>query len=329
MKAPVLDFDIRPYEDRDEAAVVEMLGTAMGGGPAGVRPVEFFRWKHVDNPFGRSFMLVAEREGEIVGLRAFMRWEWVAGGTTFRAVRAVDTATHPGYRRLGVFAHITNAALEGLAAQADFIFNTPNEKSLPGYLSLGWRRVARVPVHIGLARPLRFAARGAGLARAGAPAPDAPTAREALDALGPALDALCARPDDGRLRTRLEPAFLRWRYADAPLLDYRAVRSEAGLAIFRVRPRGRWVEATVADVLAPDAREAARLLRAVRRRSGADHLTAHFARGTVGVAAARRAGFVRAPRGVTFVARPLREGIEPDPCAFASWSLVAGDLEVF
>ena len=93
---------------------------------------------HPVDPFGRSFMLVAETDGRIVGLRAFMRWEFVAGDRRFRAVRAVDTATHPDHQGKGIFSRLTLEALDSLRDQADFIFNTPNEKSLPGYLKMGW-----------------------------------------------------------------------------------------------------------------------------------------------------------------------------------------------
>ena len=124
--------DVRPYRDADEQAVLGLLSDALGGGPAGTRPAEFFRWKHLENPFGRSFMLVAEADGRIVGLRAFMRWEFVAGDRRFRAVRAVDTATHPDHQGKGIFSRLTLEALDALRDQADFVFNTPNEKSLPG-----------------------------------------------------------------------------------------------------------------------------------------------------------------------------------------------------
>ena len=68
----------RTYVDADERGVVDLLTLALGAGPAGRRPPEFFRWKHLENPFGRSLMLVAEADDRIVGLWAFMRWGFVA-----------------------------------------------------------------------------------------------------------------------------------------------------------------------------------------------------------------------------------------------------------
>jgi predicted N-acetyltransferase YhbS len=95
----------------DESEVLALLDAALGAGPAGARPVAFFRWKHFENPFGPSFMLVAEADEQVVGLRAFMRWEFVAEGRRFRAVRAVDTATHPDYQGRGIFSALTRQAI--------------------------------------------------------------------------------------------------------------------------------------------------------------------------------------------------------------------------
>jgi hypothetical protein len=48
----------RPYANEDEPAVLELLESSLGGGPAGHRPAELFRWKHLENPFGTSFLLI-------------------------------------------------------------------------------------------------------------------------------------------------------------------------------------------------------------------------------------------------------------------------------
>jgi hypothetical protein len=69
-------IDIRPFEDDDEPAVLALLDSALEGSPTGRWSPDFFRWKHLDNPFGRSFVLVAVAGERIVGLRAFMRWRW-------------------------------------------------------------------------------------------------------------------------------------------------------------------------------------------------------------------------------------------------------------
>jgi hypothetical protein len=249
---------IRPFAAGDEKSVLKLLDATLGGGPAGQRPAGFFRWKHWDNPFGPSFMLVAESSGRLIGLRAFLRWRFECSGRFVEAVRAVDTATHPDYQGLGVFSRLNRAALESLRGEVDLIFNTPNAASRPGYLKLGWREVGRVPVAIRVRRPARLVrgllARGGRLPRM--PTVSAEPAAHVLEhSVQVARLLAAARPaDDGRLRTPRDLPYLRWRYGAAPLLGYRAVVEEAdgelrGMAIFRVRPRGAVWESTVAEVL--------------------------------------------------------------------------------
>jgi GNAT superfamily N-acetyltransferase len=106
-------LDVRPYEDADEPRVLELLSASLGAGPSGDRSAAFFRWKHLENPFGRSVLLVAEADGGIVGLRAFLRWRLRAGHRELSAVRAVDTATHPEFQGRGIFSRLTRAARPG------------------------------------------------------------------------------------------------------------------------------------------------------------------------------------------------------------------------
>lgn len=332
------DLRIRPYRDQDENDVLALLVAALGQGPAGQRSAEFFRWKHLENPFGRSFMLVCEAGGRIVGLRAFLRWRFDVDGRMVRTVRPVDTATHPAYQGRGIFSRLTRAALDELSAEADVVFNTPNEKSLPGYLKMGWRSVGRVPVLLRLRRPVR-SIRGFRRSVPIGPRPEVAASRAAeVIGEGSGLTDLLSvvERSTGQLATPRTLDFLRWRYARAPLLDYRAVAEledghVRGVALFRVRPRrGLW-ETTIADVLVPagDARTARTLLRRVALAAPVDHLACSFPVGSAAQRAAWRGGFLRAPGGIGMVVRSFAREFEPDPYDLGSWSLRLGDLEVF
>ena len=69
------DIEIRPYgPTRTSTRSSICSGRALGPAPGGADRRELFVWKHLDNHFGRSIALVAEEDGGIVGLRAFMRW---------------------------------------------------------------------------------------------------------------------------------------------------------------------------------------------------------------------------------------------------------------
>jgi predicted N-acetyltransferase YhbS len=325
-------FDIDDYRGEDEPAVLELLTAALGAGPTGSRSSAFFRWKHEDNPFGRSFMLVA-RDGErVIGLRAFMRWEFRIGGRRVGAVRAVDTATHPEYHGRGVFSRLTRAALDVLPEEVALVFNTPNDASRPGYLKMGWRPVGRIPVWVRVRRPIRFVRSVRALRREEPPVGPPPevSATSAAQALERATPPPAAE-DPERLVTARTTEYMRWRYAAAPF-DYRVVEDgHGGMAVFRVRSRGPLWEATVAEVLLAEGGRAAarRLLGRVARAAGVDHVTCSFPARWIAARGARLAGFVPAPSGPWFVVRPLRRDLGIDPTTLRAWGLTLGDLEVF
>src|SRR4029077_13661343 len=125
---------------------LDLLANALGWSASAGLP-EFFDWKHRENPFGESPGWVAVDGTRVVGFRTFLRWELEDGaGATRTAVRAVDTATHPDYQGRGIFRALTLLAVEEMTAEGvEFVFNTPNDKSRPGYLTMGWHEVGRLP----------------------------------------------------------------------------------------------------------------------------------------------------------------------------------------
>jgi GNAT superfamily N-acetyltransferase len=334
---------VREYAESDEAAVLELLQASLGGGPVGSRSPGLFRWTHFENPFGRTFMLVAEARGRLIGLRAFMRWKFTAEGQGLSAVRAVDTATHPDFQGRGVFRRLTLEALDALRGDVDLVFNTPNAQSLPGYLKMGWSVVGRIPISIKVRRPIRFVR---GLHRidepsdgsrqaspvGGAPASTLLVERRKLDDL---LSRM--RPAGDRISTPRSTEYVCWRYATAPDLGYRVIRHAdgqgvlQGIAIYRSRLRGPLLETTLSEVLAPDSERAVigSLLRRVARAEEVDHVAAHFAPGSVSAGAAPLHGFVRVPQGMTLVVNALQSRIRPNPFELRSWALALGDVEVF
>jgi hypothetical protein len=170
--------------------------------------------------------------------------------------------------------------------------------------------VGTVPVRVRVGRPWRLRRR---------PSVDAQPAAAVLDeSLEPLLRQTGA--PDRCLTTPRDLDYLRWRYASAPRLDYRAIREDRGLAVFRVRRRGRLWESTIAELIAPpgDRATESRLVRGVARAARVDYLACCSGRPT---------GFVRAPRGPRLVVRPLGE-VDPDPALARSWALSLGDLEV-
>jgi GNAT superfamily N-acetyltransferase len=345
-------LQVRALAPADEPAVLRLLADTMAINPTGEYTAAFLRWKHQGNPFGVSPGLVALDGERVVGVRLFLRWSLQAGDRTLRAVRPVDTATHPDYQGQGIFRRLTTDLLEQLEESdpVDLVFNTPNLNSLPGYLRMGWTTVGMLPVHISPVRAVAFlrGVRRAGNATASgevskiditvaatARTSSLPQAQDAFQELGDLENLLATRTPNRRLRTPLTVDYLRWRYVEAPGLDYRCVQvfsdgALAGVGFGRVRTRAALTELTLGEVItAPgDTRAAAGVLRAARR-SGVDHVAVHAAPGTEISAMALRSMFLKAPgRGITLVARPTRRSpaglLDQD-----TWGLSLGDLEVF
>jgi GNAT superfamily N-acetyltransferase len=321
--------EIRTYRSGDAPAALALLQTAFKRWPgprvlAADRPADFFRWKHESNPQGASFILVAEEDGRLLAMRAYMPWHLNADGAATGAVQAVDLATHPDARGRGLNTQLQRHAMVELRKNNAFSLGAPNDMSKSQSRKAGWRPIGRLPVWLRLQRPLGVA-RGVrsirGPSHGPPPAVEAATAESVLaQADWAAALPRMARLDAGRYSAVGDLAYLRWRYQPF-LADYRAIAlANAGLAIFRLRRRGRLNEATVCELLADDRRTAARLLRAIAKAAPFDYLsTAVLVRG---------AGLARSPLGGPLLGvTPYQEHVEPDPARRSSWALTLGDLE--
>jgi GNAT superfamily N-acetyltransferase len=322
------DLTVRRAGTDDFPGVLDLARRALGWTDDDAR---FLEWKHLENPFGVSPMWIALDADRIVGFRTFLRWEFVTtSGDIVLAARAVDTATDPEYQGRGIFTRLTLEAIEQLPASGvTLIFNTPNEKSLAGYLKMGWHELGRLGVVVKPTRA-RFvfvigtARRAAGRwplpTAAGAPPAAAFADRDAVQSL---LDSL---PSADGLATRRTPEFLAWRYGHESL-GYRVVLRGAspadGLAVFRRRRRGKAVEGVLCELLVPegDSRAGAELLRQVDEAADADYLI-RLDRNLV-----TRGPFVRLPRvGPVLACRPL----DASPALeLPGWALTMGDVELF
>lgn len=121
---------------KDVSEIIYLLRTSLSDN----HTEEGFLWKHYYNPFGQSYGRVACDNDNIVGVRMFMFWEFRKGQQIIKAIRPVDTITHPDYRGRGIFKKLTLEGLEECSGNYDLVFNTPNENSLPGYIKMGWKR---------------------------------------------------------------------------------------------------------------------------------------------------------------------------------------------
>lgn len=302
----------------DDRAGIIRLATRALGWRGDERDRAFFSWKHDENPFGPSPAWVALEDDRILGFRTLLPWEFTRGNERLRTVRAVDTASDPDHQGKGIFRRLTLTAVAEMTSERyDAVFNTPNTRSRPGYLKMGWTELGRPAVGIRPKGPMALLS----MARSRQPAEkwsEVTTVGEsAAHVLGGSdvrslLSSLVTPKGWATPRT---VEYLRWRYGFPPLF-YRVLEVRGGLAVFRVRRRGPSREVALCEWLAPgpDRRALRRLVT-----SAGDYLVACGLGATHGVAPVPRLGPV-----VTW--RPLARPAVPvlDDLAFR-----LGDLELF
>ena len=123
-------MNIRAGIPEDTNSIIELLKKSLGESTI-PKSEALWNWKHIKNPFGKSYILLAEENSELIGVRAFMQWKWLWKGKIYKTVRAVDTATHPEHQGKGVFKKLTLQQAEICKKDGvDFIFNTPNKTKI-------------------------------------------------------------------------------------------------------------------------------------------------------------------------------------------------------
>ncbi len=342
-------FETRPYADNDWASLADLFEAAYGH-DAPMGQYEVWAWKHRSNPFGHSYLRVATQEdGTLIGVRTFMRWRFRAGDRDVRAVRAVDTATHPDYQRLGVFSRLTAEGVHAITAEGtDTVFNTPNSKSLPGYLKLGWRPIGSIKPLVRVLNYPRF------LFRVGKALLRKVDDREDLNrqfSLASIQEVRNVVSDDrfpellrrdaalwrDMIRTDKTQEYVSWRYASHPTVQYHAltIGDQAALhacAIIRTNIRRGLREVVLSElfIAREDKNAVKRLCDTLAQLTNADYLVAYFLRQSVHQQALRSCGFYQLPiRALELVANPRskwagrRNFLEPD-----RWAMSLGDLEL-
>lgn len=240
---------IREATENDVPGIVRVLKTSLGEEDLPFSE-KIWNYKHRENPFGKSLVLIAEEGEEIIGIRAFMRWEWNQDGKVFKAFRAVDTATHPAHQGKGVFKKLTMSAIELANSNGyHFVFNTPNDQSRPGYLKMGWEIVNKVNVAI---KPIfsGYVNRGA----------DGLSYHHDLQLSDEEIEAICENWNgrltaEEKLFTPKSKTYLRWRYETNPLQEYEIVAKGNIYVAAYVKKRGRIKEFRVSECLYDGSKE--------------------------------------------------------------------------
>ncbi len=249
-------MQILPATEADIPAIVQLLKLSLGENLV-PKSEQYWRWKHLNNPFGPSSVLLCWDKDLLVGIRAFMRWEWTLEHTVYHALRAVDTATHPQYQGKGIFKKLTMSLVEISKENGSaFIYNTPNEQSKQGYLKMGWREAGKLPITLSFQRPLH-------ILKNVLKQKTAWKVGELDNGLNyyfnhPGLPFLLNNSfQTARMETNISVPYLKWRYRDVPVADYLVFGNEkggelTGIVIGRIKPSRLGIELRITDCFLQD-----------------------------------------------------------------------------
>ena len=253
----------RPGTEEDIPQIIQLLKASLGESLI-PKSEALWKWKHLDNPFGNSPVLLAEEDGQIIGVRAFLNWEFVQNNEPIKACRAVDTAIHPDFQGKGLFTQLSLNLTDQIREDGtQLIYNTPNTQSLPGYLKMGWEKWGKLPLK------MKFHMGGFS------------SSTKELSSDWSAVQDLIGKSEVQKntvsgIQTHLVPGYLNWRYKDCPLFPYQFISdSESYLLIFRIKEGKMGRELRITDLFTVDSfgktqkKELNKALKNIQKHSGA------------------------------------------------------------
>lgn len=312
-------MQIREATERDIPEILEVLKASLGE-TSSKKTEAVWRYKHVENPFGKSLVLLAVENDKLIGVRALMRWKWQLGNEVFSALRAVDTATHPDHQGKGVFKKLTLKAIDIAKFQGDhFIFNTPNTQSLPGYLKMGWEEVDKLKIRIIPVNPFNWLA-------------DKKSSTYDINnnSFDAQLDGLLSkynklRAEENKLFTLKSSEYLSWRYENNPLQNYEVKADQDFYLSGYIKEHNYFKELRLTEHIYSDDVGLQKISRAVKefsKKFGAHIISS--AGLNFGLGFSGNYGPVLSLRDVN-----LKSKLNQELLQLNNWSYTLGDLELF
>lgn len=283
------------------------------------KSIPLWKWKHLDNPFGKSPVLLAVKHEKIIGVRAFLKWEFDLEDKILKACRAVDTAIHPDFQGKGLFTHLTNDLMDQIKGEdTSLIFNTPNTQSMPGYLKMGWEKWGKLPLkmqfHMG-----------------SSPSGKVPPSR--WNEIQTLISEIEKQGNSSSIiQTHLVPGFLNWRYANCPLFPYNFISDgESYLLVYRIKEGKMGRELRITDLFTLESfgkiqkKDLNKNLKTIHKQSGA-RFTSFSGLGYPKQNALQLGILPVLAIGPIVTLRKVSQNIDP---VKLNWGWSLGDLEVF
>jgi GNAT superfamily N-acetyltransferase len=224
--------------------IVDLLKLSLGESTT-KKSIDFWNWKHIENPFGPSTVILAYDGSTLIGVRAFMKWNFTNNSTTIKCARAVDTAVHPKYQGKGIFTKLTLQALDDCNKEGiKIIFNTPNKASKPGYLKMGWKENGKM--FLRLTTPFKIPK------KYNENHNNTIYQQFKLNNLVKTLNTIDTL-DTAIFKTIITAPYLEWRYVNCPVFQYGFLTEENNFLIaFRLKEINSFIELRLCEVCVND-----------------------------------------------------------------------------
>lgn len=309
-------MQIRKATRDDQIAIINVLKASLGE-TSSKKNSEVWSFKHIENPFGKSLVLVAEEDNNIIGVRAFMKWKWIYQGREFLSYRAVDTATHPSHQGKGIFKKLTLAAMEIAQKEegGSFIFNTPNANSKPGYLKMGWEIVDNIIITLKPSfNPINWISGN-------------PEFKYSSGIENPKLQALLEAHDnlksDDQIYTPKNVDYLKWRYINNPLQKYLFKAGDAFCVIGYIKQQKLFKELRIVEMIFTDKNGEFECLKWIK--SWAKSTGAHF----ISLSGSKSKISGKWGPELTFKSLNISSDHQKSFLDITKWDYSLGDLELF
>lgn len=131
-----MDYIVKQFSEGDECYISSLFKVVFKRN----LPLDFWRWRYQDNPFGGSIIKLMFHGDTLVGHYAVHRIKVVVDGKEKEAALSMTTMTHPDYRGRGIFPELARCVYKQCEDYGiELVFGFPNENIYRSRVEkLGW-----------------------------------------------------------------------------------------------------------------------------------------------------------------------------------------------
>lgn len=103
--------------------------------------LELLKWKHFENPYGKSLGAVALSDNKIIAIVFYMHYIIFSSNMEMiKCARPVDGCTALSFRKKGIFKKLMKFTLSEFGEDFRILFANPNKFSYPEFLKMNWSK---------------------------------------------------------------------------------------------------------------------------------------------------------------------------------------------